>query len=247
MKRYLNKRDYDGSVKGLPQRTTVITVKKPVKSKDNQAFFWRTNVGSAATNYSVNDTSTSACEFAFKPAFGITRGTSNGQRIGHEIRLRNLYMHIECIWEETGVQDTSEAAWGSSRLLVFLDTQNNKVDYPVSASLWDDQGLLTGNYVHSNRSLDTRKRFKVLLDKQLDEAVRQYSTAENGLFYSKKFNIPINEKVFYDETDGQDTTGQYDTMIKNALYVYIVTPVDSVDTEWFRRFRIVSRVTYQDT
>jgi len=260
--RRLNKRDYDGRVSRLPSRTTVVVQRKPIKNIDHLALISKAD-GTAADADCYQYIATDTYQYFFKPANEIAQGTANGERIGNQITMRNLYLTMEVVKNKNGGAVSDNTAGGelsASRLLVFIDTQSNLIDYPNDAgtgSLFQNGGLLSKTnsppcsvnemtaLPSSLFTMDSRKRFIILYDKPIVEKEWENVTEQNG-FIAARLNtkITVNKKIFYDDTSN---TGFYNEILKNSLYcVYIAAAEATEITDALRIVRFQSRLTFQD-
>lgn len=243
-----NKRSFDGSVSGLPRQLSL--TRKPIKNKDHIEEWGRQAVGSAASVTNVYQDDAIAglanCQWVFKPAFGITRGSSNGQRNGNQITVKNLTVDVNIHHSTSMATYTGRTP---TRIMVFMDTQNNKSDLGLT-NLYDDNALLVGSAAlaptFALRLKDTRKRWIVFYDKLFEEKnLEPMSTATAKCLLHKRFTIPINKNIYFDE---DVDAGRYADILKNALYVYVITPKDSLlaagTTQ--RNVTIQTRLTYTD-
>lgn len=247
----LNKRDYDGSVKSLP-KTKLVVQRRPIKNKDLEEIVYAYTNPTVSTPGGVRHESYCSA-WSFKPAHGIEKGSNNGQRLGNQIKMLKLHVDLHVKFEGDNASNVG-AGRQIGRILCLLDTQSNCVDYPYTTiTLWDAQGLLqdtgAGRWPESLRAMDTRKRFIVLKDqivKEEDWPIQKTNSdfARDRTVLHKRFSIPLGYKVYYEEDD-TTTSGEYQSIPKNALYLYYLSPQDDADVH-IRVVKWLTRLQYQD-
>lgn len=94
----------------------------------------------------------------YSPGVGISRGTSSdSERVGMSIKLTNFYMRGHMSWQSGG------DAVQTVRLIILTDKQTNGALFSMSDLLADPTAGPVS--IHSLKSLDRTRRFKIHYDK----------------------------------------------------------------------------------
>jgi len=266
-KRALNKRWKDGSVKALTHVAVPLTRLIPIKNIDTSGNYDRAETdnniyGSVGIDDEDDET---ILQYTLKPHGNLTKGDGNGTREGDQVTAKTLYLRMT-IRQHANAYTTNRPDLG--RLLVYVDTQSNKSDWSTT-SLFGTDGMFAANPTDNQKSIslfhqiDTRKRWIILHDQiirendaflcQLQDVAATSSNDEMKVLAIVDLKIPINKKIFYDDTPAGTGSGVYSYVNKNAIYVTYLYMHDFflVAGEPDREFRLRkidfnTRLTYVD-
>lgn len=148
------------------------------------------------TGYITQD----ASHEAFHPIIALSQGAGPTQRLGEQVSVRSIQMNVafEC----------SATTADLVRIMLVLDRQPNSTLALISDVL-STSGATTIN-CQSQRKLENRKRFKILLDKRIPTSVSNYTPYVTRKYYLK-FKKPV--LVQYNTANA----GDYTDITSNSL------------------------------